>query len=311
MIATSLKYELASESESNPETPAAARQRLLELARHLDRLGRNTEEFLCRQLEQLEREIDEFEREKAAWRRQLHRESNQLAGQRKELERLSVSGLKGPVGDLSSKSGLKQEAADLAARRTVDAPLRLLIQPRKASSMQVSAVLFEISKLNRDLGGQGVRFEVAEVRQPKKKLLSRKNDVDATGEIFELHGFSALPLKARGNHVTLDVDITERVENWIAFKSRLLQSALANGDLAAVYHKSKVVERETETRSFLRDATRGQERVAFKESESIRYATGALMAASASDCIRQQVLRLESCCERLCQDAGLQAMIEV
>ena len=177
--------------------------------------------------------------------------------------------------------------------------------------MQVSALLFEISKLNRDLGGQGVRFEIAEVRQPKKKLLSRKSDADSAGEIFEIHGFSALPLKARGNHVTLDVDITERVENWIAFKSRLLQSALAAGDLAAVYRKSKVVERGTETRSYLREATRGQDNAASKEPESIRYTTGALMAASAGDCIRQQVLRLESCCERLCQDAGLQAMIEV
>jgi hypothetical protein len=66
-------------------------QQVLQLARSLDAIGRRTEEFLCEQLGQLERAIDEFEAEKAAWRRQHRRESQELARQREEIDRLMKS----------------------------------------------------------------------------------------------------------------------------------------------------------------------------------------------------------------------------
>lgn len=289
----------------------ATRQELLDLARNLDRLGRNTQELLCRQLDQLAREIDEFEREKAAWRRQLRRECSQIAEQRKELERLCAITQGDSNAPLTSRHGMRQQAADSAARQSCDAPLRLLLNPGKATPGQVGALLFEISKLNRDLGGQGVRFEIAEVRQPKKRLLARKSKPEADEAIFELHGFSTLPLKARGNHVTLDVDLTERVEVWIAFKSQLLQSALTESDLATTFRQFSPVEQGTETRVFVREATRSPTKPQLMEQEAGRDATGALIAASVINSVRQQVLRMESCCERLAQDTGLAAQIEM
>ena len=54
------------------------RQRVLELARHLNRIGRKSERILSMQLQQLELAMADFERERAAWRRQQQRESQQL-----------------------------------------------------------------------------------------------------------------------------------------------------------------------------------------------------------------------------------------
>lgn len=297
------------ESEVRSHQSAETRQQLLAFARHLDRFGRETEDFLSRQLEQLENAIDEFEREKAAWRRQLRRESNQLADQREQLVRSKTDHTRASDKSVNSIR-LKQQTAEAAARKSGTAPMRILVQPQHASPMQVSVLLFEISKLNRDMGGQGIRFEVAEVRAPKKRLLARNQDSDPGSEIFELHGFPTLPLVARGNHVALDVDITDRVEEWILFKTRLLQSGMADGDLNANYRKCRPIERGAHTRSFIREATRSPEKTDSREHEPDPYSGAALLPNSQIDVVRQQILRLESCYDRLHSDSGLTAQIE-
>jgi hypothetical protein len=282
---------------------------LLNFARRLDRFGRDAEQFVSQQLEQLEIAINEFERDKAAWRRQLRRESSQLAEQREQLEQLRES-LGDGVSGSEYRVRFKRELAERDARKSGTAPIRVLLQPHAASSMQVAVLLFEISKLNRDMGGQGVRFEVAEVRGPRRRLLARNVPAESGAEIFELHGFPTLPLVARGNHVTLDVDITDRVEEWILFKTRLLQSALADGDLVTHYSRCRPVERNEETRRFIREATRPQERRNSRENEPDPYSGAALLPGSQIDVVRQQILRLESCYDRLHGDSGLVAQAD-
>lgn len=45
--------------------------------------------------------------------------------------------------------------------------LRLLIQPGTAAAEDIADLLYEISKLNRMLGGNGIEWKVTECRLPK------------------------------------------------------------------------------------------------------------------------------------------------
>jgi len=300
----------STDTDSGSRPSAPTRQELLQHARRLDRFGRDAEQFLSRQLEQLEAAINEFERDKAAWRRQMRRESSQLAEQREQLDRMRDVLSDGATGSEASIK-FKREIAERDARKSGTRPMRILFEAHDASPMQVGVLLFEISKLNRDMGGQGVRFEVADVRAPKKRLLGIGNGNESSAEIFELHGFPTLPLKARGNHVTLDVEVTDRVEEWILFKTRLMQSALSDGELASWVEKYKSVPRGIETRNFIREATRppGQSDAAIKEPDP--YTGAALLAGSQIDIVRQQIMRLESCYDRLHSDSGLIVQVQV
>ncbi len=295
--------------KNNVEAAPKTRQQLLALARHLDRFGRHAEEFLSQHFNELEQAVDEFEREKSAWRRQLRRESSQLARQREEIEQLSrdTSSLPaaGAINSVSARIHQKQDAADAAARKSGEAPVTLLLQPRDSSPMQVGLLMFEISKLNRDMGGRGLTFEVGAVRTPRRSLLSRNVVTGSSEEILELTGTSTLPLAARGRHVALDVDITDRIEDWIAFKSRLIQSSLGNGDLAAVFKKSRTVKQDGRSRCIIREATRRVDDAVFHEHDHSGYSSGALFANTPIDSVQQQMLRLESCYERLLNDSGL------
>ena len=301
------------EHEKEVETASESRQRLLELARSLDRMGRQTENFLCGQLQQLAASLEEFEREKAAWRRQLRRESADLARQRDELEQLrSDLASKGGGQSILSESGTKRrKSAEHAARKSGEAPLRLLLQPNQATALQLGVLFFELSKLNRDMGGKGVRFEIADVRGPKKGLLSRQVQVDTGSAIYEFTGFPTEPLKARGSHVVLEADNTDRVEQWISFKAQALQTRLAEGDLLKESRGFRSLERSPEIWAFIRDALRRPSSDLCWGDDDQMPSARSLLAGPQVNCILQQVLRLDSCFERLGHDAGLKAQIEV
>ncbi|MEQ9411740.1 MAG: hypothetical protein RIK87_28755 [Fuerstiella sp.] len=299
---------------SDPDTSRETCQELLVLARHLDRFGRDTEQFLVRQLEQLERAVKEFESEKAAWRRQLRRESSQLDAQRAELERLRADAnprnpaCGEPDALRNDKTAL---AASSAARKSGTAPIRLLLQPGTATPMQIGLLLFEFSKLNRDTGGRGIRFHVADIREPRRRFLTRPTDVPVADRILELTGLSTQPLVARGSHVDLDVDTTERIEQWIRFKTLLLQSSLVNEQLASGFRKSTPVADGDDSRDTIREATRRMEDAGFQEFDESGYSSAGLLARTAQNLVRQQMERLESCCERLREDTGLRIHVEL
>ena len=295
-------------------TQPSEHQQMLFLARRLDTIGRGTEQFLCQQLDQLERAISEFESEKAAWRRQLQRESHELATQRDEVQQLletNISGSPGAVEVARVSARMKRNAAEADARKSAAAPLRLLLQPGNATTMQVGLLMFEISKLNRDLGGCGLRFEVEDVRLPRKRLLARMTRSDGSGEILELTAFPTLPLSGRGTHVALDVDVTDRLEDWITFKSRLLQSSLVNKDLVQIFSKCKSVDHHGKSGSVVKEAAWRAECNDSGHNHESDYPNAALWANSSIDAIQQQMARLENCYDRLSIDTGLVVHIEI
>ncbi len=288
---------------------------MLLLARRLDTIGRGSEQFLCQQLDQLERAISEFESEKAAWRRQLQRESHELARQRDEVQQLleanTSSGSPGAVDAARMSARMKRNIAEADARKSAAAPLRLLLRPGTATTMQVGLLMFEISKLNRDLGGCGLRFEVDDVRLPRKRLLARMTRSDGDGEILELTAFPTLPLSGRGTHVALDVDVTDRLEDWITFKSRLLQSSLVNKDLVQIFSKCKSVDHHGKSGSVVKEAARRAEGNDSGHNHEADYPNVALWANSSIDAIQQQMARLENYYDRLSIDTGLVVHIEI
>ena len=285
-----------------------SRQQLSELARHLDRFARSAEEFLCQQFEQLERGIDEFEREKAAWRRQLRRESSQLVRQREELERLrSESSSDGAESDAAAARAQKNRTIAGAARASGAGSVRILLRPGKASSMQVGLLMFELSKLNRDMGGQGLRFEVVQVRKPRRRLFGRRSKAASAGKILEIAGFSVQPLAARGSHVLLDVDDTDRVENWIAFKARLLRSCLNSNDLGAEFLDSKPV-RDGESCSIIQEAAAHADQA---DVPANAYSSASMFANTSIGAVQQQLERLECCYESIRNETGLHVHVEL
>lgn len=297
------------EHDVNPQLQS--QQQLLAIARRLDRLGRSTEQFLCQQLEQLERAIDEFECERAAWQRHFKRESTQLAVQQEEFEQLlqaHASSASESHGSTVVSMQQRQEIADRASSRSGDAPLRLLLQPGDATQMQIELLLFEMSKLNREMGGLGLRFEIDNVSVPRKRILGRKENPPSCGEIIELTAFSRLPLTARGRHVALDVDVTDRLIHWIAFKSRLIRSTLVDTKLALLYKKSRSMGSRGRTRGVVHEAIR---RVGdAKDLRKSEYPSAGLLTRS-YDALHQQAARLESCYQQLQIDSGLRAHVEL
>ncbi len=304
---TELEYDVAATQQSQ-------HQKMLLFARRLDTMGRRTEQFLCEQLDQLKLAFDEFESEKAAWRRQFQRESNELAQQRDEIQQLRAANSSGSSGAIDAARGsarMLREMAEVNARKSGADPLRFLIQPGKASTMQVGLLMFEISKLNRDLGGRGLRFEIEDVRSPRKRLFARISGSDGDGEILELTAFPSLPLSGRGAHVALDVDNTDQLEDWITFKSRLLQSSLVNNDLGQVFSNCKSVKHIEKSGSVVREAARRAESNGSGNIQEPNYPSAAMWAGTSVNAIQQQVARLENCYERLSIDCGLFIHVEI
>lgn len=177
--------------------------------------------------------------------------------------------------------------------------------------MQVGLLMFEISKLNREMGGRGLRFEIEDVRTPKKRLLARLTGLDGDGEIVELTAFPTVPLAGRGAHVSIDVDGTDRLEDWITFKSRLLQSSLVNRDLAQSFSNCKSVKVHGKSSSVVKEAARRAESSGSVSNHESGYISAALWASTSVNAIQQQVARMENCCESLSLDCGLFVHVEI
>ena len=296
----------STETDTGAEESQKSRRQLLQLARRLDRFGAGAEEFLTRQCEQLERCIEEFEREKSAWRRQLRRESRKLVCEREHLEQLRDE-LSADVRRTESLPvhGPGKDPDAVQARAHGTAGIRILLSPNEAGPRQVGLLLFEISKLNREMGGRGLTYDLTEVRIPGRRLFRRCLPA-ATGRILEITGTSVVPLAARGTHVSLDVDISDRVEVWIAFKTRLLQARLTNDDLAVEFRKGSSVT-DHESGSVLREAVQHVD----AGIDAMAYSSGSLFPYAPLDSVRQQLERLEGCCESLRNETGLLVHIDL
>jgi len=275
------------------ESPSNERARVLELARQLNRIGRSTERFLSMQLQQLELAIADFEHERAAWRRQQQRESAQLEELRNQLlqqqqDSVSRSNEQSPVttdrpaSEKRLSSRVRQEVA-----ATGGGPLRVLLQPGSASRMQIGLVMFEASKLNREIGGEGVRFEVKDCRT--------YSGSGETSTILEFEVFS---------HARL-IGSPRELQIWETYKSGLVMSSLLHPALESDFKKGTAAPRDSSVRSLGTDAASRAFEANARSFAEDRVHGPAFQATGGMDAVRQQLGRLESLVDLLKRDHGL------
>lgn len=309
-------------AESSMETLEESQQTVLETARQLDRFGRRVEQFLTHQLQQLEQAIDEFEQEKLAWRRQQQREQSQLAKLRQELAReRRVPDRDGvPLRSQSREfidtpkdfshqrpmsSGL--DSPELLARRSDINPIRILLHPGSANGTQIGAWLFEFSKLDREIGGGGTRFEIVESRLPPKRLFGRRD----AGVVVELDAFSCLPLTEADTEGEFEVDKSEYLECWIAFKALLLSSSLMNVELDECFKDSRIAPRHHESRSLLLDAIAQANHASLTGVDENQHLRTAFRVSRGVDTVRKQLERLENCTDTLFSQYGFRIHVSL
>lgn len=309
------------EADSTPDTTESSRSDVLEMARQLDRFGRRAEQFLSFQLQLLERSIDEFEQEKLAWRRQQQREQSQLEKLRQEvaLERRSAGregafpGLRG-VSRLTTASGGLPEHRELApatpeelARQSSVNPIRILMHPGSAGADAIASWMFEFSRLSLEIGGGGTRFEIVESRLPPRRLFGRRE----SGVIVELDAFSCLSLTEAATQGTFEVDKSEHLECWIAFKSQLLQSSLIKSELETAFRDSRIEARHMASRTLMTDAIRQAAQATLNGVDEHRHLRTAFRVSHGIDSVRQQLERLESRTETLLSQHGFRVHVSL
>ncbi len=313
----------ASSNIAENESLEEQRQQVLELARRLDRLGRRAEMFLSRQFQQLEEELEEFEREKSAWRRQQQREMAQLERQRTELagmangrqpvKAVTTDVARRSVERRSSSAGISRERAserrilEQTARDSGVDPIRLLMQPGTAGPAMIASLLLEFSRLNRLIGGGGIRFELAESRLPPRRMFARKD----SGVIVQLDGFSRMPLTESDAGGTFDVDTDEHLENWLTFKTQILQSALKDIQLVAASREAQPAPRHPQSRSLILESILRASDLELKDTDQNSRRPDPLRVNRRIDVVRQQVERLEISAESLSGSSGFRLHVSL
>lgn len=217
------------------------RAELLDKARHLDHFGKRFEKYMSMQLQRLEMAMDRFEREKEAWQRQRQRELAEIADSR-PVDPISSSPTTAPKTESSSHSqnvGVSQEQTGNST-----APLLALIEPGEVSAMQLGLLLFEVSKMNREFGGGGVRFEVNAVRLSKRTNLRGKLQ-----PIIGIEAFSAVPL------LNYDSSPTRELVAWEVFKSKILMSSLIDASLLKNFKKAAKAPRDHDSVMLAHEST--------------------------------------------------------
>ncbi len=233
------------------EDLALYRQELLEVARRLDQTGKRVERFMSMQLQQLEIAIDDFNREREAWRRQRDREAEELKVHKGTATVLQESAHEGSsaIQEHIGAPSLKKNA-NLDENGSATSPLCLRIHPNKATAMQVGLLLFEISKLNREFGGGGVRYEVIEVRTSKVT----PDVAHPTSNVYiAIEAFSLAPL------VAYDGTPSSQVQAWQRFKSEVVMSSLTDKTLDKDFKKTVKIARDHDVAAFAFEATRRAE----------------------------------------------------
>ena len=283
------------------------RRELLDYARSLDYLGRRFERFVSMQLQQLEVAIDDFQRERAAWQRQRDRELERIREQKPQdlpkAEELSVAAVAGSSAVFDSiifpdENGNLTPSKEISG--SASAPLKLYMQPGTASALQIGLILFEISKVNRELGGGGVRFEVGVPRVPKKPAFGGGIAIDEPGAILCLEAFSCLPL------LTYDGRPTRQLQRWDYFKSQVLMSSMIDQKLGKLYEKGHDVPREHEVRELALEATRRADLANCKvDSVDERFVRRFRPAQKEKSPTHQQLERVEQVVHYLKKDCGL------
>lgn len=264
-------------------------QQMLTLARELERHGRRAERFITTQLQQLELAVADLDRERAAWLRQKERETQVLEDMRLEIGQLKKK-QKGKTDRSPAVVAVSKPAVPLrgsAAETSLgSAPLRVLLQLGSASNTQVGLLLFEISKLNREIGGQGVRFEIKDCRlHQADSALGRIGLIKRPAEavVLELEGFSYARL----------IDAEEAQAIWAGFKSYIVKSSLVRQELDDVFRKGTPTARDHSARHSVSDAAHRAFEANTKCYDDSRSLGPILRAAGTTDAVHQQLHRIE------------------
>lgn len=140
--------------------------------------------------------------------------------------------------ELKTMEDLAVDSGEDAAG-TGSAPLKLLLDPGTASEEWLAGLLIEISKLNRELGGSGLRFELSHCRRTERKRARPSSPGGPlTGLLLELELYSRQPLielggGAHGSDVSGDLLVWER------YKSAMLLTSLIDRRLSRDFEKAR------------------------------------------------------------------------
>lgn len=149
--------------------------------------------------------------------------------------------------------------------------------------MQLGLLMFEISKINREFGGGGVRFEVSSVKLPKK--MSKRSDVEP---IFAIEAFSFVPL------VSYDGSPAREMVSWGNFKSKLLMSSLLDPNLLKSFKKCVTVPRGHDSLVMANESTLRAEHATTKcEATSMNQYEGLFSKKRDHHPQKQQLQRVE------------------
>lgn len=261
-------------------------EELLDNARNLDHHGKRFERFMSMQLQKLEIAIDQFEREKEAWRRQKDRELKDLNSKKPRASSNNVQ----PIAASQETQTQTNEATSKST-----APLLLLVQPGEVSAMQLGLLLFEISKMNREFGGGGVRFEVSSVKLPKRSGKRRQ-----ACPIIGIEAFSFVPL------MSYDGSPTRELESWEVFKSKLLMSSLLDANLLKAFKKSVAAPRDHDSVAMAHESTLRAEHANTKcDASSVGRYESFLSSKKGQHPKQQQLQRIEDVFRYLNQEYQL------
>ena len=313
-------------SEAVCETPRQSQAQVLETARELDRLGRRIERFLSLQLQQLEMAMASFDRERAAWQRQKQREHAELEKGRKELattqekhkaQRKGTKRFFGWGRDSEQRSSVLFDTDaqimlndtvimedDMGAAGTGTAPLKLLIQPGSVGEMRLGVLLLEISRLNRELGGGGVRFEMSACRVPRKRGKSSGADEEENDAIVQLEAFSWTPLVAFEGERNAK-RFQEDVVNWERFKNAMLLTSLIDHELAQHFRSTKEADRDNPARALVLDAARRVDEANIKAGNTEEKLAAAATHRIGVEPFSKQLKRVEAVSQVLAEDCTL------
>ncbi len=220
-------------------------EELLELARDLDRFSRRFERYFIVQLEQLDAEFRKLQQERDQWERQRDRDLRQIQESQRALQDAWQE-----LKDGHTEAAAQIEAPDFSAGqdeerfcpKSASDPMRLLLQPGDGTEMLLGQLLLTLSRLNRAMGGSGIRFELSGVHKAGSTI------------VLSLDAFPARPLSAM-----MEGEVSDDVVRWKQFKSDVALLPLGRG-LDQILERSEEVERDHElAMTFVSAARRAQD----------------------------------------------------
>lgn len=218
---------------------------LLELARDLDRFSRRFERYFIVQLEQLDAEFRKLQLERDQWERQRDRDLRQIQESQRALQDAWQE-----LKDGHAEAAARIEAPDFTSGqeeeqfcpKSASDPMRLLLQPGAGTEMLLGQLLLTLSRLNRAMGGSGIRFELADIHQ------------SGSATILSLDAFPARPLS-----VMMEGEVSDDLVRWKQFKSDVALLPLGRG-LDEILARAEPIGRDHELAiTFVSAARRAQD----------------------------------------------------